>query len=118
MKLRIRGNSIRLRLLKSEVAELSGKGSVSETTDFGGSQLTYTLQSGSDRIGASFHGGSITVTVPESEIREWAETDEKIGIEAESNGLTILIEKDFACPTRKDDPDNLDAFANPEAVCT
>ncbi|QQS40944.1 MAG: hypothetical protein IPM63_16490 [Acidobacteriota bacterium] len=118
MKLRIRGNSIRLRLLKSEVAELSEKGSVSETTDFGGSRFTYRLQSGSDRIGASFEGGTVTVTVPENEIYEWAETEEKIGIEGDSNGLKILIEKDFACPTRKDDPDNLDAFANPEAVCT
>lgn len=118
MKLRIRGNSIRLRLLKSEVAELSEKGSVSETTDFGGSRFAYSLEVGSDRIGATFDGGTVTVSVPESEIREWAETDEKIGIETESNGLKILIEKDFACPTRTDDPDNLDAFANPGAVCT
>lgn len=118
MKLRIRGNSIRFRLLKSEVTELSEKGSVSETTDFGNSQFTYMLKAGSERIEASFEDGTMTVTVPENAIREWAETDEQIGIEAESNGLKILIEKDFACPTRKDDPDNLDAFANPEPVCT
>ncbi|HUF03519.1 MAG TPA: hypothetical protein VMM38_05020 [Aridibacter sp.] len=118
MKLRIRGNSVRLRLLRSEVGRLASVGEVSESVDFGGSQFTFKIEAGTVQIGASFAGGTITVTVPESEIREWAESEDKIGIEADSDGLEILIEKDFACPTRKDDPDNLDAFANPEAVCT
>ncbi|REJ77560.1 MAG: hypothetical protein DWQ47_14395 [Acidobacteria bacterium] len=117
MKLRIRGNSIRFRLLKSEVAELAEKGSVSESTDFGDSRLTYSIVQGSG-TSAGFANGAVTVTVSEEEIRAWADDDSKIGIEADSEGLKILIEKDFACPTRKDDPDNLDAFANPEAVCT
>ena len=56
--------------------------------------------------------------VPAETARDWVSHDEQIGIEAESDGLSILIEKDFACVTRKDDPDNLDAFPNPELVCT
>lgn len=117
MKLRIRGNSIRFRLLKSEVAELAEKGSVSESTEFGDSRLTYSIVCGPG-ISAAFANNEVSVIVPDEDIRNWADDDSKIGIEADSEGLKILIEKDFACPTRKDDPDNLDAFANPEAVCT
>ena len=121
MKLRIRGNSIRLRLLKSEVAQLAEIGAVSEATDFGGgSALIYRIVADPDAgaAAASFEEGIVTVSLPKDEANEWAADDEKIGIEAESGGLSILIEKDFACLTRTDDPDNLDAFPNPELVCT
>lgn len=121
MKLRIRGNSIRLRLLKSEVARLAESGEVSESTDFGGgAKLTYRLivDSQAGDVAASFASGVISVNLPAAVAEEWAANDEQVGIEAEIDGLSILIEKDFACLTREDDPDNLDAFPNPELVCT
>ena len=50
----------------------------------------------------------------------WIETDE-ISLESakdlDENKLQILVEKDFVCLTRKDDPDNLDAFPNPDIDC-
>ena len=121
MKLRIRGNSIRLRLLRREVEELARRGSYSEVTEFGGgSSLTYSIDSSSEAkaVSASFKNEIVSVVVPKEMASEWANTDTQVGINAESDGLKILIEKDFACPTRKDDPDNLDSFPNPEIVCT
>jgi hypothetical protein len=119
MKLRIRGNSIRLRLLKTEVAELAEKGSVSESVEFGpDNELRYSVRTGADNISASFEDNEVTILIPEAEVSAWADDEEKVGIEAQSNGLHILIEKDFACLTRNDDPDNLDAYPNPELDCT
>jgi len=121
MKLRIRGNSIRLRLLKSEVGQLAETGEVSESTDFpGGAKLSYRLVSDADlkEVSAGFENGVVSVFLPSSEADNWAGNDDRVGIEADVNGLSILVEKDFACLTREDDPDNLDAFPNPDLVCT
>jgi hypothetical protein len=119
MKLRIRGNSIRLRLLKSEVAQLAETGSVSESVVFGpDNELTYSVHAGSDAVSATFENGVVGICIPETEVRRWAESEEEVGIEAESKGLHILVEKDFVCITRTDDPDNLDAYPNPELACT
>lgn len=121
MKLRIRGNSIRLRLLKGEVARFAESGEVSESTEFGGgARLTYRLAADAEGedVTASFVEDILSVLVPTETAREWAGNDDRVGIEAEANGLSILVEKDFACLTREDDPDNLDAFPNPELVCT
>lgn len=125
MKIRIRGNSIRFRLLQSEVKQLGETGNVSETTKFGLSDtevLTYTLQvlDNTHEIQTGFCRNEICITLPESVVKHWVETDE-VSIEAEksleNDSLKILIEKDFVCLTRKDDPDNLDAFPNPDDNC-
>lgn len=130
MKLRIRGNSIRLRLLRGEVEQFGKTGRVEETVSFGAAaHLTYVLEF--DRqarnITAHFAGEQITVKVPDQVARDWVESDE-ISLEAEQliesektdggeNVLTILIEKDFVCLERADDPDNLDAFPHPTGRC-
>jgi hypothetical protein len=125
MKIRIRGNSIRLRLLQSEVAELVEKGKVSETIRFGPKEtevLTYTLQisPAAERIDATFENNEILVSLPENAAGNWIETDQ-VSLEGEKDltgdGLKILVEKDFVCLTRTKDPDNADAFPNPDADC-
>ncbi len=103
MKLRLRKNSIRLRLTQGEVAEFAETGIVEDSVQFGpGSRLSYRLMSatGAAEVSASFEGDIITVTIPLAVGTAWAATDQ-VGIEAEqktgSDGdLTILIEKDFA----------------------
>jgi hypothetical protein len=46
MKLRLQGNSVRLRLTRSEVERLRDTGIVEESVDFGGGEvLAYRLQS-------------------------------------------------------------------------
>jgi hypothetical protein len=120
MKLRIRGDSVRLRLTKGEVAALAGGNAVEETTRLGlapDQWLRYSMQTSAaaKNISAQYAAGAIVVTVPLKQAQDWAVTD-AVGISAEQpaggNGvLRILIEKDFACLERRED--DSDAFPNP-----
>ena len=122
MKLRLRENSIRLRLLRSEVEQLKNQGSVSESIRFSRDQvLAYTLRidKGVENISASFDNEGILIRVPSEAAEHWLETAE-VGLEEaqvvhEDLTLNLLIEKDFVCLTRPMEGDNLDAFPNPEA---
>ncbi len=87
MKLRIRGNSLRLRLTKSEVAEIGAGGAVEETVEFGGEPAQHFIYAlvPADNVEtptAVFDGGRITVFVPKRQAGDWARTNQ-IGIEAE-----------------------------------
>lgn len=122
MKIRIRGNSVRLRLLQSEVTKLGESRKVSEQIQFGLSDdeiLTYTLQVSekANEISAGFCQNEICIVLPEETADNWIKTDEislENEMDLENDSLKILVEKDFVCLTRKDDPDNLDAFPNPD----
>lgn len=123
MKLRIRGNSIRLRLLRGEVAEFGATGIIREIINFGASDLTYILQSAddADELSAKFTDSEIVVSVPAAAAREWTETEmisltgeQKI---ADDEFLKILVEKDFVCLDRLDDEDNKDAYPNTSHKC-
>ena len=108
MKLRLQGNSLRLRLTRSEVVRLDGYGTVEEAASFGsGGRLTYRIQSrtGTEPLHADFSGGAITVLVPTETVRVWASGDE-VGLYAQDGALRIAIEKDFRCLTRAgEEPD-------------
>lgn len=120
MKLRIKGNTIRFRLTKSEVAYFSEKGTIHETTNFGTKDFSYGMKVSTDRtnIEAEFSNDGIFVSIPESLSKDWTNTN-KVGLSEEmpiGNGknLFILIEKDFKCldETSEDQSDN---YANPLA---
>jgi hypothetical protein len=107
MKLRMRGNSLRLRLTRSEVATLVERRSVGERVEFpNDSELVYELESceGLGGIVALFENGRIRVMAPGAEVREWASTD-RVGMEGNSGRLTVLIEKDFQCRHGEEDSD-------------
>ena len=124
MKLRLRENSIRLRLLQSEIDALRDNGFVSEEIRFSETQiLNYTLAVSTDahEIAARFEDGKITVEIPIKAARLWAETN-LVGLQNEqivdkNSMLKITIEKDFVCPDRPSDADNADAFPNPKTNC-
>jgi hypothetical protein len=114
MKLRIKGDSIRFRLLRGEVAVLVEKGFISEETRFSSNpadSFYYGLIASeeAEEIEAKFEGGRIMVVIPRVAVENWADSD-NVGIEASPNGLNVLVEKDFACPGRPEDPDNADSF--------
>ena len=116
MKLRIRGDSLRLRLSQSEVATFAERGALEDATTFGPSaKLSYAMAFG-DSLGATLTGARILVTVPAAAARAWA-TNEEVGLEAtQSTGegtLKILVEKDFACLTPRGSED-ADAFPHPK----
>src|SRR5258706_15958300 len=122
MKLRIKGNSIRLRLGQSEVRRLAINGRVDEFTNFGPSveeRFGYTLCSSSEelRVSVIFSDGRIVVCVPTRVIHQWATTNQ-VSIQAmqrttENDELRILIEKDFECMEASHGESQDDAFPNP-----
>ena len=123
MKLRIKGNSIRLRLTRSEVELLGSEGTIFESVHFGtgSAPFVYELRTTDDnKVSATFMDRGIVVSLPASAADQWINSEE-VGIEAlqpidAASGLRILIEKDFACLTRGSAEDESDAFQNPLAV--
>jgi hypothetical protein len=123
MKLRIKGNSIRLRLGQSEVMRLVIDGRVEESTAFGPSieqRFGYALcVSAAEEPGISAYFGDrrMIVRVPAKVIHQWVTTDQ-VSIHAiqRSGGdgeLRILIEKDFECIEAASGESQEDAFPNP-----
>ena len=122
MKLRVRNNSIRLRLTQTEVAAFAESGAVEEAIEFGltaDKSLIYRVERAAvETVRADFADGKITISVPASLAENWAVTNQ-IGIKTEQdlgNGkmLKILIEKDFACLEPRASEDESDAFSHPE----
>lgn len=120
MKIRIRDNTLRLRLTQKEVRQLADEGQVCCTTDFGNGMLfTYQISKldGISDLSASFENNVIAVSVPEEKAMHWANSEE-ISLLAEQNNksaspLRLLIEKDFACLVVRQGEDDSDAFPNP-----
>lgn len=122
MKLRIRGNSLRLRLGQGEVRQLAEEGRVEERTTFGpAAALVYALAADDvGRIDASFENGRILVRIPRATAIAWSQGDE-VGLEATQSTsgaepLRILIEKDFKCLDARPDESQDDAFPNPRGT--
>jgi hypothetical protein len=120
MKLRIKGDSLRLRLTQGEVTQLDTGGVVEEKTRFvGGAALIYRLRRDSavNSLSASFAQGAVEIRVPEKSVRAWASSnDEAIaGTQSLSEGdeLRISVEKDFRCLAPREGEDESDNFANP-----
>ncbi len=123
MKLRVKGNSIRLRLLRSEVERFAADRLIMDEVRFGANSLRYTLAMSQEAtsVFAKFDNGEITVSIPEADARRWADGND-VGFEVEQplaadESLTITVEKDFVCLDRPDDPDRADAYPNPNLSC-
>ena len=116
MKLRIRENTVRLRLTKSEVAELAEKGLVENESDFGHGQIfIYALTSSdsAENLEANFNDGRIEIVVPKNTAENWTKSEE-VGISGKIGSLKVLIEKDFACLSVREGEDESDAFPHPK----
>jgi hypothetical protein len=115
MKLRLLGNSVRMRMSQSEVEKLATSGFVQDSVEFSPTPLVYILHSSkeSTHLEISFQNGWITITVPEEQIRKWA-SGSAVGIEGAFGGVSVLIEKDWPC-LHVDDADNKDTFPRPTA---
>ena len=127
MKLRIRGNSLRLRVSRSEVARLLAGNSLEETIQFtpeASACFAYSVQKASsvNRPTVQYSGSKVTILIPGDQANAWG-ASEQVGITEDISlgvlgALALLIEKDFACLDRSDD-ENQDTFPNPNAgaVC-
>ena len=121
MKLRIRDNSIRLRLMRGEVQALKESGIVSASTSFpAGRSLTYSVESSpaSVKPAAFLSENVVSVRLPETAVLAWANS-EQVSIAAEQmlddgDRLKVLVEKDFACLAERDGEDESDMYPHPE----
>jgi hypothetical protein len=119
MKLRIRGNSVRLRVSQSEVKALAERGYTEDCTRFApGVELTYRLAVvPAGAVRALLTGSTVEVGIPRAELERWLAPSE-VTIRAEQpigsgERLSILVEKDFECLEPREGEDASDLFPNP-----
>lgn len=122
MKLRLRGDTMRLRLTRSEIESVGQGSPVCECTHFpDGTQLSYRLRLGERNFAsltAADGGQEICVEIDAISAARWANSDE-IGFSGDTpftvGPLAILIEKDFTCITPRQGDEALDTYPNPNA---
>ncbi|HNP20122.1 MAG TPA: hypothetical protein PKL31_16910 [Fulvivirga sp.] len=122
MKIRIKGNSLRLRLSKTAISQLKQKGIVSQQISFGGNMLTYQLKidKAITQVQADYINNVISVNIPNELAAKWTDT-EMVGFDEEvkyGNGqsISVLVEKDFQCLTAREGEDETDLFTNPQMI--
>jgi hypothetical protein len=121
VKLRIRDNSIRLRLTRAEVDTVNSAGIVKARMSLpGGDGLNYVLESsaGTETPSVRFTDRALTVMLPEADVMRWAAT-EQVSIAAnetldDGDFLKILVEKDFACLAPREGEDESDMYPHPQ----
>ena len=123
MKLRIRGDNLRLRLKRSEVGQIAAGTSITEITHFPDSVLTYRVDVLENQdFSANFDNGNLVISLPKSKVLNWASTD-AVSLFAEqklsgTGSLSLMIEKDFKCLEpghHRDCKDDEDTFPHPAA---
>jgi hypothetical protein len=116
MKIRIKGNSLRYRLTKSEVEKLWSSSFLEERTEFAGKALVYAIETAKDdKLSADFIGDKIVLRMSKAMIDELYNTD-RVGFDDRSGPVSLLIEKDFVCIDRTDE-DQKDNYPNPLLKC-
>lgn len=123
MKLRIKDDSIRLRLSQTEVRLLKENGNVSTLCNISPvNALLYGIKSaGSSQWSVIYKDGKVIVSVPEDVLQYFYQED-NISIDqrldnGRQQGLYLLIEKDFQCLTDRPHEDESDLFPNPNSAC-
>ena len=123
MKIRIKGNSIRLRLTKTDVANLKEKGMVSEKTVFDGDTIFHyslTVDAKSKEINAKFSNQTIEIFLPENEAKILTDSGQITIENSQYNGvkdqLFLLIEKDLQCLDTTSE-DQSDMYENTKTQC-
>jgi hypothetical protein len=128
MKLRIRSNSVRVRVDRRDLAELLDRGRVLDVLCFGpGSAhtFTYAVMIGAappGRMFADYASGLLVLTIDPVTAEVWAAGD-RVGFDqeqaVEGGTVRVILEKDFACLDRPagDEAEDAWAFPNPAAAC-
>ena len=102
MKLRIRGNSLRVRVSKTELAKIAETGKAEDTVRFSSEQsLRYAIEvRPTGAVTATFGDAAILVTLPKARLDLWLRPGE-VSVEGSQpvgggKVLQILLEKDEA----------------------
>ena len=127
MKIRMKGNSLRLRVGRSELARFLEGGIIEETIRLGVSpeaSFTYSLElasPGSTATRVRYAPCDLAIVVTPAQAALWRRGDQ-VGIYTHvdvgtAKALEVVVEKDFACLDGSDS-DNVDTFANPGLAAT
>lgn len=121
MKLRIKGDSLRLRLSQGEMRTLAERGQVEDRISFpGGAALRYRVRTDANinGISAAYEENLIDVLVPGALCERWCAT-ELVTLSASqplaAGELRLVLEKDWACLAPREGEDESDNFPHPEA---
>lgn len=120
MKIRIKGNTIRFRLTKTEVDRLCKEGYIEEITDFGDYTFCYAvLKKAIPNMEATFSENKLTLAISEDKAANW-DTNQLVGFEDvmpvdNNKTLQLLLEKDFVCLDERLE-DQSDNYPNPKAL--
>ena len=106
MKLRLTHNSIRIRIQRSELAQLQEAHRIRESVAFPAKTAFHfeiSIHEGAE-IKAAFEANTLTIKLPDSIAQPWFDT-QQVGIETHlsldgNDQLHLLLEKDFPCPDR------------------
>lgn len=106
MKLRIKDNTIRIRLAIDELGILKDGQEVRMTTRLGVSSLTVVLHSTNMSFDVKFQENTINISVNQSTFNDLWESEEE-GFEnrlmfEDSENLHVLIQKDYKCIGREE----------------
>lgn len=121
MKLRIKGDSLRIRVTQGELQQLVASGRVEERIHFGAERaLTYRLavDAHAPQLAARYERDTIEVRIPENSVLQWSRTELVTLTNTPSEGgaaLKIFVEKDFACLQPREGEDESDHFPHPAA---
>lgn len=122
MKIRMKGNSVRLRLSKTDLLLLEKNEPVKDAVNFGPTQLYYSLvpSVAHKMLWAKFESNNIVIFIPMDFSQVWnnndivsTEFEQKL---SDGGSLSILVEKDFQC-LDKTSEDQSDFFLNPNKTC-
>lgn len=112
MKLRIKGDSLRLRVTRAELARLLNGERIEDSIHFSSApdvHLTYALRSAEQSIPVRIEcvPQAIVVLISKEQLRFWS-NDSEVGIYGSielgrGSSLEVLIENDFACLDRSDE---------------
>lgn len=121
MKIRMKENTLRLRLSQAETEQFGRDGKVSTITRFGSgsdSFISYSLEKGeiAKAVFTTFNGSEIKVIVPGKLADEWAFTslegfEENVPLN-DGQSLYVLVEKDLHCLHKRVVEDDSDSFPN------
>jgi hypothetical protein len=122
MKIRMVGNSVRLRVGRAELARFLADGRIEETVRFAATPeaaFTYALEvsaPGSTAATVRYAPCHLAVLVTPEQVGDWRKEDQ-VGIYTQIDigareALEIAIEKDFAC-VHGSESENADSFPNP-----
>ena len=123
MKLRIKDDSIRLRLSEIDLNELREHHEIMASCRVGQNQvLNYGIKISSvnESIEAEFLESNLTITLGTNQAQNWMETDQ-VGFDTRidnesTESLYILIEKDWQCLKPRPNEDESSLFPNPNAL--